>query len=112
MNIKKLEDLYMLGDIRQRLGADDENDSSCDDKIIAMDARTATSAYVGWSLGNDEYGNDTIDKYTALKLSEVASVKKELEEELISSSVYGKVSLDDAFNALDALLSSLKREED
>ena len=57
----------VLGDIRQRLGAEDEDCTSCDERINEMDARALTKEWCGWNLGDEEWGSQIIDMYEALK---------------------------------------------
>lgn len=54
-NTEILEDLCILGDIRERLGAKDENDTSFDDKINKMDANRIAAEYSAWSIGDSAW---------------------------------------------------------
>jgi len=70
-NIQKLKKWGgILGDIRQRLGAENENDASFDEKINEMDARSLVNAWSTWHLGYESWGEDIIDMYEFLKCSE------------------------------------------
>lgn len=62
-----LEDNGILGDIRQRLGASDEKDTSRDSRIESMNPRMLTAIAFGWELGDDNWGYQIIDMYEALK---------------------------------------------
>lgn len=62
-----LEENGILGDIRQRLGAEDENDTSRDARIIHMGARMLTAIAFGWELGDDNWGYQIIDMFVTLK---------------------------------------------
>ncbi len=65
--IEILDQEGILGDIRQRLGASDEFDTSKDNKISKMDARELTAVCYGWELGDDSWGYNIIDLYENLK---------------------------------------------
>jgi len=54
-NVDKLADLGILGDVRQRLGADDENDTSKDEKINEMDNSRLIKEWCGWNLGDGSW---------------------------------------------------------
>ncbi len=73
--IEILDQEGVLGDIRQRLGASDEFDTSKDNKISRMDARELTAVCYGWELGDDTWGYSIIDLYENLK-KEIQSIKK------------------------------------
>jgi hypothetical protein len=47
----------VLGDIRQRLGAEDENDTTCDERIIRMSANELFDAWCNWN-GLTNWGPD------------------------------------------------------
>lgn len=65
--ISILEDECVLGDIRQRLGAEDENDTSRDEKIMELDARNLVATQSAWNLGDEQWALDIIDLYNKLK---------------------------------------------
>jgi len=65
VDILKLEGF--IGDIRQRLGADDENDEKYDDKINDMSIPEVVGAVFGWELGNDCYGRDAANLTLTMK---------------------------------------------
>ena len=50
-NVEKLTQLGIIGDIRQHLGADDENDTSFDNMINKMNNSALVEAWTGWNLG-------------------------------------------------------------
>ena len=56
-NIEKLEQVGILGDVRQRLGADDKNDTSKDNRINAMDSSELVAKWSGWNLGDEGWWN-------------------------------------------------------
>jgi len=51
-NVQKLSS-RTLGAVRQRLGADNENDPSKDERINRMTADEITRAWSGWHLGDE-----------------------------------------------------------
>ena len=108
MDIKKLKELGMLGNIRQRLGAEDENDTSMDERIMRMPLEKVVAVDSAWELGDEGWATNIINNYRALVLAEVTSLKKETEEGLVASSFDNKVNLDDAFTAVDKIFSACK----
>jgi len=54
-NIEKLTELAIIGDIRQRLGASDENDTSKDYKINEMSNYELIKKWCGWNIGDEEW---------------------------------------------------------
>jgi hypothetical protein len=62
-----LNEIGILGDIRQRLGAKDENDTSKDRIILDMDAREMVARQTGWELGEEFWAYNIIDTYLELK---------------------------------------------
>lgn len=52
-NVEKLRSLGILGDVRQRLNATDENDDSKDYRINGMSNNQLIAAWVGWTLGDE-----------------------------------------------------------
>lgn len=73
--IEALEYQGLLSNIRKRLGAEDEEDTSRDYKIEKMDARSLVAVYFGWELGDDNWGYNIIDEYISLK-EELDTVSK------------------------------------
>lgn len=63
---ERLKDLGILGDIRQRLGADNENDTSFDKDIDQMTADELMYAWAGWKLGYGAWWTDMKKKYDRL----------------------------------------------
>ncbi len=51
-NTEKLKNLGILGSVRQRLGAKDENDNSKDVEINCMENSSLVEAWCGWHLGD------------------------------------------------------------
>lgn len=110
MDIKTLEEMGILGDIRERLGAKGENDTSRDTRITNMDIKESVAAWSAWHLGDESWANDIIGKYQTLHNQKLSILKKDLEEEIITSSNDGKVSLDELFSALDKMYRYCKSE--
>jgi len=54
-----------LGDIRQRMNAEDENDTSFDDEINALTPQELAEKWAGWNLGSEEWATQIIDIYKA-----------------------------------------------
>jgi len=71
--IELLRELRILGDIRERLGANNEKDESRDATIESMDARELVATKYGWELGDNSWGYNIIDLYL--------EISKELDEE-------------------------------
>ena len=63
---ERLKDLGILGDIRQRLGAKDGNDTSCDKDIDQMTADELMYAWAGWEFGYGDWWTDMKNKYDRL----------------------------------------------
>lgn len=61
-NVKILDEAD-LGNIRQRLGAKDENDTSRDDEINAMSAEQLVAKKSGWELGDESWAESYIEIY-------------------------------------------------
>jgi hypothetical protein len=51
-NVEKLTQLDVIGDVRQRLGADDEKDTSSDDRINKMDNSKLSEQWTEWYLSD------------------------------------------------------------
>jgi hypothetical protein len=66
MKIKKIPE-NILDAVRQRLGADDENDTSRDQLIEKMTPKELMAKWSGWHLGYEDWGNEIINKYEHLK---------------------------------------------
>lgn len=64
---EKLRDLGMLGSIRQRLGAKNENDTSVDKLINRMTADELMYEWAGWKLGYGDWWIDMKGKYDRLQ---------------------------------------------
>jgi hypothetical protein len=62
----KLNELGILGDIRQRLGGEDENDSSLDSQIDLMSAHDIISEWSAWKLGSSEWWKQMNNMYNSL----------------------------------------------
>jgi hypothetical protein len=54
-NVEKLEDIGILNEIRQRLGAEDELDESKDEKINNLSNHQLISAWCAWELGDKSW---------------------------------------------------------
>ena len=66
-NVEKLTELGIIGDVRQRLGADDENDTSKDNRINEMDSSSLVNAWAGWYLGDGSLWTTMKAYYDALE---------------------------------------------
>ena len=62
--------LNILDAVRQRLGADDENDTSFDEKIKKMSSRDLVAKWSGWHLGDESWAYTIIGMYETLKVLE------------------------------------------
>ena len=51
-NIEKLKELGILGAVRQRLGADNEEDETVDYRINKLDNSKLIELWSGWKLGD------------------------------------------------------------
>jgi len=65
-NIDKLEQMGILGDIRERLGIE-ENETFMDDKINRMDAKKIAELWSGWNLGDESWAREIINIYEEIK---------------------------------------------
>lgn len=54
-NIKKLQQVGILKEVRLRMGADDENDDTCDDVINLMDNSKLIEQWCAWKLGDSSW---------------------------------------------------------
>jgi hypothetical protein len=69
MKIKEIEKrcgISFLNDIRQRLGAD-ENDDSQDEEIETKSEEELVELYSGWNLGDNAWGEDFVEQFKNLK---------------------------------------------
>lgn len=62
-NVEILEELFILGDVRQHLGANDEHDTSKDTRIEEMTADAMVEAWSGWHLGSGGWAREIISNY-------------------------------------------------
>lgn len=62
-NVEILEQVGILDDVRERLGASDENDTSFDHKIERMNPEQMVAKWSGWELGDESWGTTIIDYY-------------------------------------------------
>lgn len=69
-----------LGDIRQRLGAVDENDPSRDKRINEMTAEELVAAKCGWEIGDESWAETYIEIYRRLVAAGVKTNPLEAEE--------------------------------
>jgi len=65
-NIEKLEALGILGAVRQRQGAIDENDDTRDQNINKMDNSKLIEQWCGWHLGDGSWWTDMKYKFDKL----------------------------------------------
>ena len=54
-NIEKLENIGKLGIVRQRLGANNESDASCDEQIDDLTNSEIVGAICGWDIGDESW---------------------------------------------------------
>lgn len=54
-NVEKLTQLGIIGDVRQRLGADNENDEQMDMHINTYNHDQLVKAWAGWYLGDGSW---------------------------------------------------------
>lgn len=66
MDIDKINEV-VLGAVRQRLGAKDEEDTSKDKIISKLTPEEITEKYCGWELGSESWGSTIINIYKELK---------------------------------------------
>lgn len=66
-NVEKLTQLGILGDVRQRFGADDENDKSKDTIINKQDNDSLIEAWTGWHLGDGSWWTTMKSYYDGLE---------------------------------------------
>lgn len=62
-----LEDQGLLGDIRMRLGADNEKETKYDSQIMEMNAKELVAKYIGWNLGDESWATLAIGLYENIK---------------------------------------------
>lgn len=65
-NIEKLKALGILGEVRQRQGANDQNDDTYDEDINEMDNSKLIEQWCGWYLGDGSWWNDMKYKFDKL----------------------------------------------
>ena len=65
-NIEKLNELGILGVVRQRQGAKDQNDDIYDDYINKMDNSELIEQWCGWHLGDGSWWTDMKYKFDKL----------------------------------------------
>ena len=63
----RLKDLGILGDIRKRLGAKDEHDSSFDNQIDSMTEDEIMCEWSAWKLGSSEWWKDMNSIYNRIR---------------------------------------------
>lgn len=66
-NVEKLTQLGIIGDVRQRFGADDENDTQMDEHINKRDNSQLVAAWSGWHLGDGNWWNTMKTYYDGLE---------------------------------------------
>lgn len=65
-NIEKLKALGILGAVRQRQGANDQNDDTYDEDIEKMDNSKLIEQWCGWHLGSGSWWTDMKYKFDKL----------------------------------------------
>lgn len=66
-NVEKLTQLGIIGAVRQRLGADDENDEKMDNRINGMNNNQLIKHWTGWHLGDGEWWTQMKAYYDGLE---------------------------------------------
>lgn len=67
-NIEKLQGMGIdLGAVRQRLGADDADDTCCDSHINEMSSHDIVRAICGWHIGDGAWWDGLKDSYDELE---------------------------------------------
>lgn len=66
-NIVNLMKLGMLGAVRQRLGAEDKDDTSYDEDILKMSNHDLVGSYCGWYLGDEGWWEKLKYKFDSLE---------------------------------------------
>lgn len=66
MKIEKIKNTGILGAVRQRMGADDENDTSKDNRIEQLSPEDCVAKWAGWYLGDESWATTIIHYYTEL----------------------------------------------
>ena len=66
-NVDKLEQLGILGEVRQRLGSGDEGNDSCDSDINGMTNHDLVKHWCGWRLGYDSWWTSMKGYFDALE---------------------------------------------
>lgn len=66
MKIDKIP-LSILDAVRQRLGAEDENDTSFDEQIERLTPKELMAKWSGWHLGDEDWARMIINDYENLK---------------------------------------------
>lgn len=64
--VEMCENLGILGDVRQRLGANDEDDISFDADIEQMNRVEIIEAWCGWNLGDSSWARHILRFYEGL----------------------------------------------
>lgn len=64
--LQVIDSLGILGSVRQRLGAEDENDESHDGQIVEMSASQIIAKHCGWELGDESWAKSFIQDYLYL----------------------------------------------
>lgn len=57
-NVEKLKQIGILGDIRQRLGADSAKDDTYDEEINLLDSHEILKQYSAWILGDKHWWSE------------------------------------------------------
>lgn len=66
-NTWALEQVGELGNIRERLGAKDRYDTSQDERINRMDARSLVREWAGWHIGDPSWADGVLNLYKKLE---------------------------------------------
>jgi len=67
--MEEMDHLGILGDVRERLGADNEDDDSKDYKFKDMSAADIVAAWTAWQLGDEAWAYNIISMHKVLEES-------------------------------------------
>ena len=65
--VEKLNQIGILGKVRQRLGAENEADEKHDDKINELSNSKCIGLSIGWELGDDNWWHDAKSDFDKLE---------------------------------------------
>jgi len=68
-NVEILKQLGILGDVRKRLDAEDENDTSKDEQINKLTSEECVAKWSGWNLGDEAWATYIIHYFKELEFA-------------------------------------------